>query len=111
MSCARLPDDMMENYDPNKPVCDNQSDFNEAFRKAIKENNKKNMKENRPWMIVYMVIWLIFLIWGVMLAMQVPQGPDRVSHLVFAIVFPPVYVLSYYLSGMNGRAKMGYHRR
>lgn len=88
---------MRERYDPNKPVCENQDDFNEAVRKAIKYNNKESMKKAQPWLYVYVVLWMIFLVWGVILAMQIPAGQTRLIHLVFAIVFSPVYVLSYYL--------------
>lgn len=116
MSCGRMPQvnadmAMMENYDPNKPVCDNQDDFNMAFRKAVKYTNKKNMKEAQPWLIVYAVLWLIFLFWGVMLAMKIPSGPERVEHIVFAIVFGPAYVLAYYLSAMGKGGTMGFRRR
>ena len=93
---------MAEFYDPNKPVCDNQDDFNMAFRKAVKYNNKENIKKSKPWMYVYLVLWLIFFLWAIILALQVPEGSDRVKHLVFAIVFSPVYVLSYYLNALMG---------
>jgi len=103
----------VEPYDPNDPVCQNQDDFNMAFRKAVKYNNKKAMKDNRPWIIVYAVLWLVFLIWGVLLAMQLPPGPERTEHLLFALVFGPAYVLAYYLGVMGGgKSRMGYgHRR
>ncbi len=104
MSCGRLPDDYMENYDPNKPVCDNQDDFNKAFRKAVKYNNKKANKKAQPWMIAYLVLWAIFLVWAVMLAMKVAPGPQRVMHLTFAFLFAPAYVLATYL-GMLGQGK------
>lgn len=91
-----------ENYDPNQPVCNNQDDFNEAVNKAIKYNNNENMKKAKPWIYVYLVVWLIFLIWAIVLAMQIAPGHDRVVHLVFAIVFSPAYVLGYYLGAMSG---------
>lgn len=82
-------------------VCNNQDAFNQAFRSALKYNNKENMKKARPWMYVYLVLWLLFFVWGVMLAIQVPSGPERVEHLVFAIVFGPVYVLAYYIGALG----------
>ena len=91
----------VENYDPSQPVCDNQDDFNHAFRKALEYNNKENYKKNKPWMYVSLVLWIIFFIWAIMLAMKMPQGPERVVHLVFAMVFSPLYVISYYLGAMN----------
>lgn len=110
MSCGvqkNVSNDEFEYYDPNKPVCDNQSDFNHAFRKALKHNNKENLKKARPWMYVYMVLWLIFLVWALMLAIQVPAGPERVEHLVFALVFGPAYVLAYYLGSLGGLSQSG----
>ena len=89
-----------EYYDPNKPVCENQDDFNRAFRKAIKYNNKENMKKARPWIYVYLVLWLIFMVWGILLAMKIAPGPERVEHLLFALVFGPAYVLAYYLGAL-----------
>jgi len=91
-----------EFYDPNKPVCDNQSDFNQALRKAIKYNNKEDMKKARPWLYVYLVLYMIFVVWALLLAMKVPPGPERVEHLVFALVFGPAYVLAYYLGALGG---------
>lgn len=79
-------------------VCDNQADFNKAFREAV----KNDMKKNKPWIYVSTVLLLIFLIWAVLLAMQVPKGSERVEHLLFAMLFSPVYVLAYYL-GILGK--------
>lgn len=94
-----------EKYDPSKPVCDNQDDFNQAVRKALKNNYKEEMKKVRPWIFVYMVLWLIFFVWAVLLAMQIPAGPERVEHLVFAMVFSPIYVLAYYLGALGNGDK------
>lgn len=92
----------MENYDPNKPVCDNQDDFNQAFRKALKYNTKQNMKKAQPWIWIYMGLYLVFIIWALILAMRVPVGPARTMHVLFAFVGGPVYVLSYYLAMIKG---------
>ena len=89
----------MENYDPNKPVCDNQDDFNQALQAGIKYNRQENVKKMQPWMLVYSVIYLIFFIWAIILALKVPEGPDKILHLVFAILVSPVYVISYYIGG------------
>jgi len=108
----------IENYDRNvravsadsptgvdENVCANQDVFNNAFYEAVKQNRKQEMKEARPWSYVGVVIWMIFFIWGVTLAMQVAPGHERVEHLVFAMVFGPVYVLAYYLGAFsNGDA-------
>jgi archaellum biogenesis protein FlaJ (TadC family) len=92
-----------ENYDPNFPVCSNQDDFNEAFRTAVKYSRKEEAVKMRPYAYTYMVLWVIFLVWALILAMQVPVGPSRVLHLVFAIVFAPAYVLGYYLGALNNK--------
>lgn len=91
-----------ENYDPAQPVCQNQADFNQAFREALKFNAKENMKEAKPWVYVYLALWVIFFVWAVMLAQQVPAGPARTLHMLFAVLCGPVYVLAYYL-GMLGK--------
>jgi hypothetical protein len=118
MSCARVPSDIQpsdgyeffkhrkENYDPNQPVCNNQADFNQAFRKALRYNVKEEMKKDKAWMAVYIVIWLIFFVWAIMLALKVPVGPERTEHLLFAIVVPPAYVLAHYI-GVAGKPSMG----
>lgn len=90
-----------ERYDPNSPVCQNQDDFNVALKNAIKYNSDQNMKKAKPWLIVYAVLWAIFLVWGIMLAMQITSPVERVEHLLFAIIFSPAYVLAYYLGALS----------
>lgn len=85
----------------NHNVCLNQDDFNVALRKAIKYNNKENIKKAKPWIYVALALWLIFSLWAIVLAMQAPVGPQRVTHITFAVVFGPAYVLSHYLSSMS----------
>lgn len=94
-----------EYYDPDKPVCDNQPDFNIALREAIHNNAKENLRTDLPWMYVYTVIWMVFFIWALILAMKVANGQERVIHIVFAISFAPVYVLSYYLGKLTKKKK------
>ena len=91
----------MENYDPNQPVCQNQDDYNQAFRQALKYNYKQNMKNARPAMWVAFSLYVVLTFWALMLAMRVSSNPERTEHLFFALVGGPVYVLAYYLSGMN----------
>ncbi len=91
MSCRRI-----ENYDPNKPVCNNQDDFNQAVVGAIQYNEKQRMKGK--WAVVGAVVWLVLLFWAVSLALR-NYGPDRLLHVMFAILFSPAYVLAYYVSG------------
>jgi bacteriorhodopsin len=90
-----------ERYDPNANVCDNQADFNQALQAGIKYNNQQAVKQAGAWMWVYLVLYLVFFVWAILLAMQVAQGPDRTVHLVFAVVFSPLYVLSHYLGMMK----------
>jgi len=89
-----------ENYDPNKPVCDNQTDFNQALRAGIQYNNKQNINKSMPWLYVYLILYLIFFVWAIVLALRVPRGSQRTMHLTLALVFPPAYVLAYYVGGM-----------
>lgn len=90
-------------------VCDNQDDFNKAFRNAIKYNQDQNWKKAKPGVYVYMALWLVFFIWAIILAMQVSDPRGRTIHLVFAIIFSPVYVLAHYLGrSPKHSAEMGF---
>ena len=104
--CSRV-NYTQENYDPKQPVCNNQDDFNQAFQQALKETAKDDLKKNRTYLIVYMVLWVIFFLWALFLAMQVPPGDGRTIHLVFAMLASPVYVLSHYLSMFQTKGSMG----
>jgi len=92
-------------------VCANQDVFNVAVRKALKENEKEAMKKIGSWVYVYVVLWLVFFVWGVILAMQISDHTERVEHILFALVFGPIYVIAYYLGGYKGKkgrsARMG----
>lgn len=101
-----------EYYDPSKPVCNNQADFNIAFHKAIKQNNKDAMKKAKPWVVVSLTIWIIFFVWALILAMSLPSGAEKTVHLVFAMTFSPVYVLAHYLGLISEKdISMGMRRR
>lgn len=91
-------------------VCANQDNFNVAMDKAIKQNNKDAMKKAEPWVYVYAILWLIFLIWGILLAMQVQDQSTRVVHLVLAIVAGPAYVLGYYINQLRNGSGSGVER-
>ncbi len=95
---------------PDTSVCANQEVFNDAVYHAVRHNRREEMKKARPWMYVYTVLWMVFFIWAIVLAMQVaPAGHERVEHLVFAMVFSPVYVLAYYVGAIgNNTAKAGF---
>lgn len=97
-----MMDEEIEKYDPAKPVCDNQGDFNVAFRKALRSNEKENMKKLGNWVYVYVLLWILFLFWAVCLALKcTKEGPERVLHVSLAILLGPVYIISYYLNQMN----------
>ena len=103
---------MSNNSPTGANVCNTQDSFNVAFNKALKATAEDDMKKSKPWMYVYVVLWLTFFIWALVLAMQVAQGPNRLIHLVFAMVFSPVYVLSYYIGvlGDKSSASMSFGR-
>ena len=81
-----------------KTVCDTQTDFNRAFRNAIKYNSNQNMKQAQPWIWVYMALYFIFIVWALILSLNVPPGPSRTLHILFAMFTGPAYVLSHYLN-------------
>jgi glucose-6-phosphate-specific signal transduction histidine kinase len=88
-----------EQYDPKMPVCNNQADFNMAVEKAIDYNNDKS--KHKKWYTLYLVIWIVFFVWGIMLAVKVSPGHERIEHLVLAMVFSPLYVLAYYMGAFG----------
>jgi len=85
-------------------VCDNQKDFNNAFKEAIHYVNKKD----RPklWVqIVICVIVFLFILWALVLASKQAGGnSDQIIHYVLAFVFSPAYIIGYFLSNMNMKA-------
>ena len=78
-------------------VCANQDRFNVAVRKAIRKNNEDAVENSQNWILLYVLLMLGFLIWAVTLAMKMPKGPEKILHLVIAMVASPVYVLAYYV--------------
>lgn len=87
-----------EKYDPNKPVCNNQKDFNIALRHAI---NAENSRGDKASLFLYVVILFIMIVWAISIAMKMPPSSDRIMHLVFAMLFSPIYIISYYLSRLK----------
>jgi hypothetical protein len=84
-------------YPLNMNICGSQDNFNHAFDKAVRYTEKENLKKVKPWVYVSATLWLVFFVWALLLAMQVEAGQNRLVHLVLAMVFSPVYVLSYYI--------------
>lgn len=80
-------------------VCQNQDTFNQSMNQAVKYIEKKN----RPGKIVQLValaVLFIIVLWALMLASKVDSN-DQTLHYVLAMVFSPVYILSYYLARIN----------
>ena len=50
---------------------------------------------------IYLAIHLLLLFWAVALALQVPAGPERTEHVLFSIIFAPLYILSHYLGKLR----------
>ena len=84
-------------------VCQNQDSFNNAFQQALNEYPKKEYDQlTSPQKtsimiqrIIYIVLGLIFIVWAVMLAQK---SNDKTLHTLLAIIFSPLYILSYYIS-------------
>lgn len=87
---------------PVQNVCGSQDTFNRAVYCALKYNAKQKVKDLGNTVYVYLVLYFLFLVWALMLALNVPSGPSRVLHVLFALLFGPIYVLAYYLGMMPG---------
>jgi hypothetical protein len=80
-------------------ITKNQDNFNDAVYKAIEYSmDKRYDKIDNTALGVYLVAHLIFLIWAIILVSRLPKGPDRLLHLILAVLFSPLYVLGYYIS-------------
>ena len=90
-------------------VCSNQDNFNQAYRKAVDNYDDleyKSLSSNQKVVMGILIsLQIIFIIWGVILAIKYIPGPQRPLHLVFAMTTGPVYVLAFYLSLMGGKVK------
>ena len=62
---------------------------------TIQSSIKFDKQQTRVW--VYIILYFIFLVWAVILALKVSSGSERTKHLLFAVVFSPIYVLLYYI--------------
>lgn len=77
-------------------ICDNQDDFNHAFREAIKYTRKKEKLSTLASVIILLIIFLL-LLWALVLANRVMT--HKILHYLLALVFSPAYILAYYLNG------------
>jgi hypothetical protein len=77
-------------------VCDDQNTFNQAFHDAVKYELKKE-KPNKTAQIVGSIIYIALLFWAVSLAMKIQPKSESVEHILLAVLFPPVYIMAYYI--------------
>jgi len=63
----------------------------EYHQKRMRRRQKSNN-------VIFTIVYFAFIFWSVSLALQVPGENARVLHILFALLFPPGYVLSHYLS-------------
>jgi len=78
--------------------CENQ----DAFNKSLKQALKYKKKEDRPsytLRVIYMIVHVVLAVWAIVLAMQIPSlsQAEKTEHLTLAIIFPPIYIIAYYL--------------
>lgn len=81
----------------NGNVCASQDTFNKAFKEAVKNYGQIPEKDKNLYTVVA-IIYLVLTIWALILAMHVSDSEHRVIHIIFAVLFGPLYVLSHYLS-------------
>lgn len=79
-------------------VCQNQDTFNQSLSQAVKYMEKKD-RPSKAVQLVLLAVFFILLLWALLLASK--SGMDKTLHYVLAMLFSPVYILSYYLSKMN----------
>lgn len=81
-------------------VCNDQKTFNKAVKKAINHLDEPDNK-NQVANLVMVLITLTFYVWALLLALKVQDKQHRLLHVLFALVFGPIYVLAYYASMIN----------
>lgn len=84
-------------------VCDNQKIFNAAFSRAMNSYKTGEIKQLTTGKLgtiytITTILYLVFIIWGVILAMRVQDKEKRILHITFALIAGPAYVFAYYLS-------------
>ena len=82
-------------------VCENQSSFNTAYAKAVNNYDgymKSKMSQGKRILVTLMgLLQLLFIIWGVVLALKMPEA-NRPVNVTLAILTGPLYVIAYYIS-------------
>ena len=81
----------------SKNVCNDQKTFNKAVKKAINNLDDPDSK-NQTANLIMVLITLTFYVWALLLALKVQDKQHRLLHVLFALVFGPIYVLAYYAS-------------
>lgn len=80
-------------------VCQDQETLNKALRKAVVREIRKNEPSNFI-KTSSIIIYFIIIFYAVMLALKTPEN-TRQLHVIFAFLFSPLYIISYYLSGIK----------
>ena len=83
-------------------VCNNQKTFNRAVKKAINHlDDDEDEDQNQTSKLFLALITLTFYVWALLLALKVEDKQHRVLHVLFALVFGPLYVLAHYVGMME----------
>lgn len=79
-------------------ICDTQDNFNTAFENAVKYVEKKN--KPKLWVqLVVIGIMIVLVVWALVLANKI--SGDQILHYILALAFSPIYIIAYYLGGMQ----------
>ena len=85
-----------KNCKKDAAITSSQSCFNKAFDNALLFENQKNLQNTNPYLLAFvMLIWLILVIWSLMTALKSKE--QRPLNILFAFLFPPLYLISFYL--------------
>lgn len=76
-------------------VCQNQNSFNSAVYDAVKYTVKQD-KPNKWLMLVFFVLYVILTLVAVFLAVR--EKSNRQLHILFALLFGPLYIIAHLLS-------------
>jgi hypothetical protein len=77
-------------------VCSDQDTFNQAYHDAVNYEIKKDLGSKRTQIICLGVYWF-FLFWALCLALKIGPKTEQIKHIFLAVVFPPIYIISYYV--------------
>lgn len=61
-------------------------------------NCKCRNEENCDNMRIFQILYIILLVWSIYLASKIKDNENKLLHYTVAILFPPVYILAYYLT-------------